>query len=122
MCWVLKAGSPSEENSLTHACAKSCVLGAGTRPHSSWQLRRLPGPKPQWLFGNIFQARAPGNHEYYRTQAKIHGPIFKARRLECLQLVCTCEAADTLPFLQTWGITGAEVIVTSPKLVKYDAG
>ena len=72
----------------------------------------------QWLFGNIFQARAIGNHVWYGKDGQDLWPYLQGETALCPCGQIMHAQQLTAAGMQTWGITGAEVIVTSPKLVR----
>lgn len=50
----------------------------GLNLSARWRLRRIPGPKPSWLFGNLREMGAIGMHNALPQYAKKFGPVYKA--------------------------------------------
>lgn len=49
----------------------------GLRPIQKWKFRYIPGPRTEWLFGNLQGIIAKGKHEAFRTWAREFGNVFK---------------------------------------------
>ena len=49
-----------------------CVL-------SRWRYRKLPGPPPSWLFGNLRELVKLGNHNAYTQWYHKYGPVYKVQ-------------------------------------------
>mmetsp|Transcript_3835 Transcript_3835/g.7030 ORF Transcript_3835/g.7030 Transcript_3835/m.7030 type:complete len:98 (-) Transcript_3835:324-617(-) len=43
---------------------------------SRWRFRHLPGPKPRWLVGNLFDFTKDGIHKQRLSWQREYGPIF----------------------------------------------
>ncbi|KAK9828027.1 hypothetical protein WJX81_001818 [Elliptochloris bilobata] len=57
--------------------AAVAVVVYGFNPLTRWRYRKLPGPPPQWLFGNLREVIKKGNHAAYTDWHRSYGPVFK---------------------------------------------
>lgn len=51
----------------------------GFNPVARWRYRKLPGPRPQWLFGNLREVIKKGNHQAYTDWQRSYGSVFRVR-------------------------------------------
>jgi hypothetical protein len=49
----------------------------GLRPAQRWRFRRIPGPSPAWLLGNLGEVVKKGKHEAFRQWGKMYGGVYK---------------------------------------------
>ncbi|EIE20794.1 cytochrome P450 [Coccomyxa subellipsoidea C-169] len=49
----------------------------GFHPLKRWQLRRIPGPTPQWYAGNLLEIMRQSSYHYYIRNARKYGKVFK---------------------------------------------
>lgn len=49
----------------------------GLRPAQRWRFRRIPGPSPSWLLGNLIDIVKMGKHEAFRQWGKMYGGVYK---------------------------------------------
>lgn len=51
----------------------------GFNPLARWRYRKLPGPRPQWQFGNLREVLTKGNHQAYMDWQRSYGSVFRVR-------------------------------------------
>mmetsp|Transcript_13353 Transcript_13353/g.37834 ORF Transcript_13353/g.37834 Transcript_13353/m.37834 type:complete len:357 (-) Transcript_13353:1259-2329(-) len=61
---------------LALALMASAVIVWSLKPLTRWRLRRLPGPRPDWLFGNLLQIKELGLHEQRVRWQREYGKVF----------------------------------------------
>ena len=61
----------------TPHCAPQAVHGFN--PLARWRYRKLPGPRPQWLHGNLREVIKKGNHQAYMEWQRRYGVVFRVR-------------------------------------------
>ncbi len=68
-----------------------------------WRYRKLPGPAPSWLYGNLKDLVRLGNHAAYMDWHRVHGPVYKACTYLLSSLACSGRALQCtcLSFLCT---------------------
>ena len=94
VCAAFQVSAPQTRLHKGSATCQSCNIWAiMVELEAAWRA----GPFPTWMMGSMLQLRAKGSHIYHQELAKKYGPIFK-----------------------TWGVGRPFIVVTSPKLCRWD--
>ena len=72
--------------SIIRCCALQVVYGLN--PVARWRYRKLPGPRPQWLFGNLREVIKKGNHQAYTDWQRSYGSVFRVRSYVLFEKLC----------------------------------